>query len=350
MTMARAVERIWFGASVPERAGRAALLPLAAVYRGASALRTRLYDTGVLRVAATPIPAVSVGNLTVGGTGKTPVAAWIASRLSAMARPAVVLRGYGGDEIDVHRALNPAMIVVANADRAAGVAEAARLGADVAVLDDAFQHRRIRRVADIVLVSVEQTLRNRHILPAGPWREPLSAAQRADLVLLTSKTASTADVNTVRDLVRRAASNVPPPLAALRLVPHELVDASAPAMRRPLAELRGQRVVAIAAIGEPELFRQQLAALGADVSLRAYPDHHAFTDDEIAGLARSASTAIAICTLKDAVKLAARWPAASRLWYVSQQLLVEQGAEDLDRLLQRVIDARQPRASTPSAG
>ena len=95
---------------------------------------------------------MSVGNLTVGGTGKTPIAAWIAAGLLARdAHPAIVLRGYGGDETLVHKRLNPTIPVITNADRVAGVIEAQRQGADVAVLDDAFQHRRVQRLGPVLI-------------------------------------------------------------------------------------------------------------------------------------------------------------------------------------------------------
>ncbi|HMC56929.1 MAG TPA: tetraacyldisaccharide 4'-kinase [Gemmatimonadaceae bacterium] len=342
----RVVERIWLGNGIGPATVRAALWPLELLYGGLVAARGVMYDQRLLPTRASALPAISVGNLTVGGTGKTPVAAWIAGRLgNASAKPAIVLRGYGEDEVAVHRALNPGVPVLANVDRAAAIQRAAWDGADVAVLDDGFQHRQIARVADLVLLSVEQLLRPRRLIPAGPWRERLESAARADLVILTRKSASTEDAARARALV---ALSVPvPPIALVQLVPDVLVDART-GEKRPL-ELRGVRVHAIAAVGEPELFRRQLEQLGAEVSLTAFPDHHAFTASDIAALARAVpADGAAICTLKDAVKLAQRWPGPSRLWYVSQQLLVEQGQEDIDRLLQRVLDARVARASTPS--
>src|SRR3954470_7648563 len=119
--------------------------------------RDILYDAGWLPAAATSIPAVSIGNLTVGGTGKTPIAAWVARGLALRgAHPAVILRGYGDDEPLVHARLNPDIPVVTGADRVVTVNEAARRGADIAVLDDAFQHRRVQRMADLVLVSADR--------------------------------------------------------------------------------------------------------------------------------------------------------------------------------------------------
>ena len=142
-------------------------------YGAAMRARHGLYDSGALPSASPELPVLSIGNLTVGGTGKTPVAAWVAGQLRSRSRPAILLRGYGGDEVHVHARLNPGIPVIANADRVAGVRQALAQGADVVVADDAFQHRQLRRTADVVLVSVEQMLRPRRLLPAGPWREPL---------------------------------------------------------------------------------------------------------------------------------------------------------------------------------
>jgi tetraacyldisaccharide-1-P 4'-kinase len=115
----------------------------------------------------------------------------------------------------------------------------------------------------------------------------------------------------------------------------------------PLSALTRAPVVAIAAIGEPGLFARQLEQLGAHVSMNAFRDHHDFTPADVHRLAsRIPADALAVCTLKDAVKLGEKWPGPSRLWYVSQQLVVEEGADDMERLLQRVLAARTSTAIT----
>jgi tetraacyldisaccharide 4'-kinase len=120
-----AVERLWYGAGAPARLARALLAPAAWTYAGVTAVRGTLYDRGVLRTHVPAIPVLSLGNITVGGTGKTPVAAWAAARLHERgARPAIVLRGYGGDEPLVHERLNPDVPVIADANRVRGVARA----------------------------------------------------------------------------------------------------------------------------------------------------------------------------------------------------------------------------------
>ncbi|MEO5589715.1 MAG: tetraacyldisaccharide 4'-kinase, partial [Gemmatimonadaceae bacterium] len=122
----RLIEQVWTGESGADRAGRIALAPLEALYRAVVALRGELYDRGIAKVVQPDIPVVSVGNLTVGGTGKTPVSAWIAARLLSSGRaPAIVLRGYGGDEPLVHSRLNPGVPVVVAPNRSQGINEAA---------------------------------------------------------------------------------------------------------------------------------------------------------------------------------------------------------------------------------
>ena len=142
---------VWFGKGLGPAAARLALRPLSAAFGVIVRARSALYDAGALRSSAPAIPVLSVGNLTVGGTGKTPVSAWLAARLSGSARTAVALRGYGGDEIAVHARLNPHVPVLAGADRLAAVAQAKARGAEIVVLDDGFQHRRLRATATVVL-------------------------------------------------------------------------------------------------------------------------------------------------------------------------------------------------------
>lgn len=341
----RLVERIWSGSGSAPTLVRAALAPFGAAYAAAMGARRRLYASGMLASYTPELPVLSVGNLTVGGTGKTPVSAWVASRLRARARPAILVRGYGQDEMEVHALLNPGVPVVANADRVAGVREAKRAGADVVVADDAFQHRRLRRVADMLLLSVEQLQRPRRVLPAGPWRESLAAAGAADLLVYTRKSASAEEARRAAAMV---GATIPVPYAIVHLAAGSLVDARSHEAR-PLEALRGRDVLAVAAIGEPALFRTQLEQLGARVQLMTFRDHHEFTADEASRIAaRAPADGLVVCTLKDAVKLAALWPVSSPLWYVSQQLVVDEGAEHFNQLLDRVLNARD--GTTITAG
>lgn len=337
------VERLWHSPGPLAAVARAALAPLSAAYGATMRARRRLYDAGILASEAAELPVISVGNLTVGGTGKTPVSAWLAGRLRDRARPAVLLRGYGDDEALVHQRLNPGMPVIVSPDRLAGVREARRAGADIVIADDAFQHRRMRRAADIVLLSVEQLGRSRRVLPAGPWREPIGAVSRADLVVLTRKAAT---LEEARAHAAALAASYQRPAAIVHIAPGALLNA-ADASVLPLETLRGRDVLAVAGVGEPESFRLQLERLGARVRLAAFRDHHRYAAADAATLAaRVPAGGFVVCTLKDAVKLAAFWPPSSPLWYVSQQLVVDEGAEHLNQLMDRVLATRTKAATT----
>lgn len=338
------IEKLWRSHGVGARAARALLLPAEQAMAGAVAARNALYDRGTLATRPTAIPAVSVGNLSVGGTGKTPVSAWIAARLAERgAAPAVVLRGYGDDEPLVHAVLNPAIPVVVSPDRARGVADAAARGADVAVLDDAFQHRRVARAADVVLVAADGWSLSRRLLPAGPWREPLAALRRADLAVITSKAATDTEIQAARIAIARAAPDTP--VAGITLELGELFRFGDPGARLHAGRLSGAEVLAIAAVGNTDAFFAQLRRAGASVAARSFPDHHRFSPAEVRQLAALAPrSGMAVCTLKDAVKLAPLWPAdAPALWYVSQPVRVEWGAELFDRLLDALLARRAAR-------
>lgn len=320
---------------------RGALIPAEAAYGGIMGIRGALYKSRLLPSHELALPAVSVGNLSVGGTGKTPVAAWLASRLVARgARPAIVLRGYGDDEPLVHSTLNPAVPVIVSPDRVRGTVRAQVGGADIVVLDDAFQHRRARRTSDVVLLSADRWPSRIRLLPAGPWREPLHALRRASLAIITRKAAGPAEAAKVEAAVRRAAPGLP--TATLHLAADRLRGAGH-AGERPLSSLQGQSVQAIAAIGDPEAFTAQLEAAGGRVRAAIYPDHHAFTVADAERLALEGARAdISVCTLKDAVKLAHLWPrAAAPLWYVSQRVVVERGEVDVSALLETLLLARR---------
>ncbi len=339
---------MWYGGDAFARVARAVLLPAERVFGGIVGARDILYEAGWLPEHATAIPAVSIGNLTVGGTGKTPVAAWIASGLVARgAHPAIVLRGYGGDEPLVHETLNPGVPVIAAADRVAAIAEAARRGADIAVLDDAFQHRRAARVADLVLVSADRWTSDMRLLPAGPWREPLKAIRRATMIIVTRKAVSEQTVDAVNERLSKVAPGIP--RVTVRLEPASLRQYGS-TETRSLAALRGVPVKAVLAIADPKSFVRQLEQRGAQVRAVVFPDHHAFTDAEVQGLAVGLSAGEwAVCTLKDAVKLGPRWPRlAPPLWYVSQQVIVERGVGGLERLLDDLVNTRSP--MSPTAG
>jgi tetraacyldisaccharide 4'-kinase len=343
------LERLWFDDSLAARSARLALTPPSWLYASIVRLRGALYDHHVLHAHAAPLPVLAIGNLSVGGTGKTPLAAWAAARLrDAGARPAVLLRGYGDDEPLVHAVLNPDIPVIADADRVEGARKARAAGADCAILDDGFQHRRLARLADWVLVAAEQPPESARALPAGPWREPPSALRRATVVIVTRKIAS---LEAATGVATRLATVHGVECAIVCLAPSGVVDARDGTVHE-LERLRGQRVLAVAAIGAPTAFVAQLRARGvAECDALLFRDHHRFTDDDVARIVRTAAHAdVVVCTLKDAVKLAPLWPrAALPLWYVSQRAEVERGEHFLDASLASVVSARASFSSTAGA-
>jgi tetraacyldisaccharide 4'-kinase len=334
----RLIEKLWTGDSGAHRIGRAALTPLEAIYRSAMAARDGLFERGIFSVAPSPIAVVSVGNLTVGGTGKTPVSAWLAGRLAEQGRkPAIVLRGYGDDEPIVHARLNPGIPVIVDRNRVRGIAEAAANGADVAVLDDAFQHRKAHRDVDILLVSADSWMKEQRVLPAGPYRESAGGLARASIVVITTKAAGMDRVAEVAEWVREVGPDKP--VVVLRLAHSHLVrEIPPPEAFLPLGALSGKRVLAIAAVGNPGAFFRQIEANKVTVVQLPFPDHHAFTTQDAANaVALAHGVDYVVCTLKDAVKLAPIWPAtAAPLWYVSLSVEVESGEAAIDDMLRRL--------------
>ncbi len=347
----RLIERIWREDQPVLRVARAVLFPFEAAYRAAAVTRGWMYERGLLRVSRSRIIVVSVGNISVGGTGKTPFAAWLAAELAARgARPAVVLRGYGGDEPLVHARLNPEIPVIIEKHRADGIARAAQLGATVAVLDDAFQHRAATREIDIVLVAAEQWQgeRRMRLLPAGPWREPLSSIKRAALVVVTRKTANASQVQRLRDAIDRAAPMLPQSVVRFGLGELRAAQGGHEREVLPLSAVVNRPTAAIAGVADPGAFFRQLTDAGAMVTPFAFPDHHRYSARDVEEIlaAVGARDALVVCTLKDAVKLAPIWPAtAPSLWYVLQTLQVESGREELEKVLSQLTQDDATRKS-----
>ena len=302
---------LWSADDRSARVGRVVLLPLAGLYRSVMLLRALTYAWGWRRVHRLPLPTVAVGNLTVGGAGKTPVAAWIAAWFVRNGRrPGILLRGYGGDEPLVHQRLVPGAVVVADPDRGAGAERARAAGAEVLVLDDAFQLTRVARDLNLALVSVEHLRLAPWPLPAGPWREGWGALARADAIVVTRKRATPEAAATLADRLRARWPGRPVAVAHLGIAGFEGMQSAQSAERGAIA---GKRVVAAAGIADPESFAVQVRDTRASVQLVAYQDHHPYDDADVARLVRAAAAAdYLVVTEKDAVKLRPRWPAHVR--------------------------------------
>jgi tetraacyldisaccharide 4'-kinase len=325
-------------------AARALLATLALPYALAVAVRNAAYDRGWLATLPAPVPVISVGNLTLGGTGKTPLVAWVVRTLVAAGhRPAVVSRGYGArpgersDEAAELAVVLPGIAHVANRDRVAGARAAAGGGADVVVLDDGFQHRRLRRDLDIVAVDATDPFGCGRLFPRGLLREPLSGLTRAGAVVLTRASAVDAARRAeIRDALDRACGGRLP--AVWMETEHRPVALrSAAGHTHPLDAMRGRRVAAFAGIGNPAAFRATLERLGGEVvDFHAFADHHAYDDRDalmLAGRVAAVQADIVATTLKDLVKLPRERLGETPLLAVEIAMQADSGAAELATLI-----------------
>jgi len=288
------------------RAARAALLPASLIYRLAMQARARAYGAGWFRVRAPRLPVVSVGNLSVGGSGKTPLTSWIAAFYRDRGwHPGIVLRDYGGDEARLHRRLLPGVPVVVAADRWQGVNRLAAAGVQVAVLDDAYQRLDLARHLDILVVSAESMEGVAWSLPAGPWREAWSAAGRADLVLVTRRQVPGERAAALAQRMQRE-TTVPIVQAAFRLPGFRGLRTG---RSWPAWAIRGRSVLVGAGVADPVSLARQCTALGARVRRLPFPDHHRFVAGDVERMLHlGEGLDYVVVTEKDAVKLEGLWP------------------------------------------
>jgi len=305
---------VWNRRGVRGWAAWLALQPASALFATGVALRNLAYRTGVLPVHRARIAVVSVGNLSVGGTGKTPVTLWLARQLAWRgARVAILLRGYSGRASGVtvvSRGDGPEAAVEAVGDEAVmlakcfggvvltarnrieGAVAAEQLGCDVVVLDDGFQHRALARDFDLVLVCGGETT----LLPAGPMRERTTALRRADAIAVVLKNEEQPT------LTPRAAK----PLFVVRLVPTALVESDAGRWRElPIGFLSGRHIAAVAAVADPSSFYTALRLWEAQLEeIFEFPDHHLYTRLDWRRISRGArDLELIVTTEKDLVKL-----------------------------------------------
>ena len=320
--------RLWSQDSAPLlTVARALATPAALGYRLGVTIRNTLYDNNLLRVTSTRIPVISVGSLMVGGAGKTPVAGWLAGWLLQRGRQVALLHGgYARDEPELHQRWHPGLRVYAQKDRVASAEQAVRDGADVLILDDGFQHRRLRRDVDIVLVPAEMWTPRPRLLPRGPYREPATSLGRGHVLLVTRKTASAADAEAV----------------SLRVRPHTgRTPVIAVASIRPSGwRSCGERVnppseaVLVAGIAQPELFAANVRDGGVKVfDTLWFPDHHEYDARDAERIYRAAGRLPIITTAKDALKLETLI-ACERLWVLEQEVRIEAGEAELMGLLE----------------
>ena len=294
------------------------LLPLSGIYWLLSVLRRSLYRAGVLRTRRAKVPVIVIGNITAGGTGKTPVTVWLARSLAERGfSPGIVSRGYGGSRagtsmrVDAHS--DPAVVgdepvliamrtgrpVVVDADRARGAAMLVQDGADLVIADDGLQHYALARDYEICVVDGTRGLGNGALLPAGPLREPVDRIGEVDQVLLNGR-------------LRECRGSVP--TGVQNAIQFRLAGTDAcrlnGSLSRPLARFAGTTVHAVAAIGNPGRFFDMLRGHGMQVIEHAYADHARLRPGEL----DFADNFDILMTEKDAVKF--RRQVSDRFWYV----------------------------------
>lgn len=363
------LERLWRGD--PKPIHHLLAFPLrgaAGIFRGTLAVRNLWWRW---RASEAGVPVISIGNLTVGGNTKTPFTLFLATRLQARGlRVAIVSRGYSGarnsasatlvsdrGEVILDPALSgdePAMMArrftgpIAVARRRIGAIELLRSRGplDVIILDDGFQHARLRRDLDLVLISRERGLGNGWMLPAGPMREPLSALRRAAAVVIVSADASLKSALSAAQLARINQGRVF--TAALR--PQSLISVANGNWCESSPSLTGRRVLAVSGLADPAAFHAMLRELEADlVGVLDFPDHHPYTAadwQEIASAARDVD--LIVTTEKDLVKLE-RFPFARDSLYALrlEVTMPEADARALDELILTRI--RLPNAGAAAA-
>lgn len=304
------------------------LWPLSLPYRGIISLRNLFYAAGVFKVYRVPARVVSIGNLSVGGTGKTPATIFLARSLQERGfRVAVLSRGYrresagpvlvsdgeaclqpahtvGDEPVLIAEALSGVPVLV-DANRVRGARRLIELfRPDAILLDDGFQHRRLHRDVDVLLVDAERFSANSSLLPAGPYREPPSAAKRADLIYVLNSSAESGSTMKPAETPFRSPGRAR--CFPARKVPDALRTPN-DSVKRPVSWLQGKRIFALAGIAQPENFRRELQQLGANIAcFETRPDHHRYSADDVRRLIfryRNAQAELLVTTAKDWVKL-----------------------------------------------
>ena len=300
------------------------LVPLTPVYGAAVRTRARAYRRGWFHANRVPVPVISVGNLTFGGTGKTPTTIALVRDLVRRGRhPGVLTRGYGredrtpqvlvgpsprarpelvGDEPLEMASRLPGVPIVVDSDRARGAREAMSCGADVLVLDDGFQHLQLARDLDLVLLDAGDPFGGGRLPPRGRLREPVTALARADAVLVTKLASGDREVlDEIRSRIDGIRTGLPVLGASL-----EVVQVRTPEGSLDAGQLRACRVVLVAGVARPEGFVDVVRRTGAHVvATRWFPDHHVYDRDDLRRIADEAARhqAVVVTTAKDAVKM-----------------------------------------------
>ena len=298
-----------------------------ALFAGAVETRHFLHDAGVLAARSAPLPVLSIGGLTVGGSGKTPLAAEVGRWLTEEGHTVAVLTHGFPDEVALHGALNPRVLVMGHRDRGMAAYAAIRAGATVAVLDDGFQHRRLARDLEIVLLDLDAIRRtNRRRLPAGPFRERIGALARAQAIVIAGREADDTAGSEMAEWIGRRCPEAS--VAHCWLLPERLVPANDAAIGAPTA----RPAVALTGIMKPNLFFEHVDRVCRGVAYRhALPDHAAPDGEDMKRLVAEAGSRGVVVTRKDVSGTLARLPESVPLWFLAERIEWVSGGAPLRR-------------------
>ncbi|MBL7157115.1 MAG: tetraacyldisaccharide 4'-kinase [Candidatus Omnitrophica bacterium] len=300
------------------------------------------YKVNLLKSYKSKISVISVGNITLGGTGKTPFVIMLAKELTRKKRSvAVLIRGYGEDEWKLleDRLAEDAVKVLVGRDRVKSARKAETLGVNSLVLDDGFQHRRLRRDLDIVLVDSTNAFGNKHLFPRGILREPVAGLKRADVIVLTKMDKGKDRAPLVESEIKKIAPGKP----VIKTVhkPKNLFDIARGEIKE-LSFINKRNVCMISAICDPTYFRHTINHTGAGVKLEfVFPDHYPYKREDLDNIfkaCRKKGINTVITTEKDAVKLKKFSPSKSgcQILALGVELEIIEGKEVLDDVLSRL--------------
>lgn len=336
-----------------DQAARGALLAGSLPFEAVSRLRGFFFDTGVLPVLKLPAPVISFGNLTVGGTGKTPAVIWCAKFLiSRGMAPGIASRGYApegdkaegpNDEAALIKEILPEVPHVWDADRCRAAATLVKEHhCNVVILDDGFQHRRLHRTLDFLLLDAMNPFGYRFMLPRGLLREPLSALKRATMVIVTrANLVSRDEIQRIFREIREIDEDVKLAEAVHRPTGLHFADGTV----EPPESLKGRKVFVFCGIGNPHAFVNTLTNLGAKVAgMRSFGDHHAYTDEDVAAIMGDASShgaELVVTTQKDRVKTGWRDGATARFAELRVEFEIIRGREATEGTINFLVSGAQ---------
>ena len=326
--------------------GRTGLSAIEIPYEALVRLRNYGYDHSILTVKKASAPVISVGNLTLGGTGKTPLVAWLAHWFAQHnKKPAIISRGYKAktgqlsDEAAELKILLPTVPHYANKQRIIVAREAVAKGSDVLLLDDGFQHRQISRDLNLVTIDATDPFGCNRIFPRGLLREPLWGLKRADALVLTrTDQVSIKTRNEIQEQCFQFVGSHDKPWIETEHRPSNLrlVDGTT----QPLKTLQDKRILSLSAIGNPAAFHRTLTTLGHEpVATLTFPDHHTYTTDDIHRISEeteSVGAEIIVTTLKDLVKLPLASVRNRPLCALEIGIQFQTGLQDLEYLLNKI--------------